>query len=61
MRYKLRTLLIVLAIGPPFVSAWFYGDGPLEYISVTMIFSGIVMIAAGAWLWAASLSATSNT
>jgi hypothetical protein len=43
MRYRLRTLLIVLGIVPPLIAAaWFYA-GPREWIFI--IFAGGVLLA----------------
>jgi hypothetical protein len=38
MRYRLRTLMIVLALGPPLLAgAWFYFDEPMEVVAWLMV------------------------
>jgi len=59
MRFRLRTLMIALAIGPPFAAAWFYSAGVWEYIGVAMVVSGAFMVVIGALLWKSSF-ATGN-
>jgi hypothetical protein len=45
MRYRLRTLLIVLALGPPMIALWrFYLEGPDEFIG-WLTFVGILSLA----------------
>jgi hypothetical protein len=48
MRYRLRTLLIVLALGPPVLAgAWFvalaWGTRPVNIVGTTMLFLCIVL------------------
>jgi hypothetical protein len=53
MRFRLRTLLIVLALGPPMIAFWwFYLEGLDEFIG-WMTFIGILSLAywsLGFWL-----------
>jgi len=45
MRYRLRTLLIMLTIGPPLIAwAWFYVEGPDEFVG-WLTFVGILSLA----------------
>ena len=53
MRFRLRTLMIVLVLGPPLLAlAWFYAPGPSEmtgWIGITGLF------ALAHWLFCRSL------
>jgi hypothetical protein len=53
MRYRLRTLLIVLALGPPVLAvAWLYGDLPQFWLFALLI---MVIGLAAAWSLHAAL------
>jgi hypothetical protein len=53
MRYRLRTLLIVLALGPPVIGlAWRYGKVALGLLALTLLFCPDLLILVGQGAWA---------
>ena len=53
MRYRLRTLLIVLAFGPPAIAlAWWYGKVAIALLVLALLFCPDQLILAGQGLWA---------
>jgi len=57
MRFRLRTLVILLAIGPMVAGVWFHRSGffDLASISSALLSAGTLMIIAGAGFLAAPL------
>jgi hypothetical protein len=58
MRYRLRTLLIVLALGPPLIAlAWWYGKMALGLLLLTLLFCPDLFAGGGllrdlaTWIW----------
>jgi hypothetical protein len=53
MRYRLRTLLIVLGLGPPVIAlAWWYGKMAMGLLVVALLFCPDIFILAGQGAWA---------
>jgi hypothetical protein len=45
LRYRLRTLLIVLAIGPPLIAlAWWYGKAALGILILALLVSPMLIL-----------------
>ena len=63
MRYRLRTLLILMAIGPPVIAlTWWYGKATIGFLLLVIVFApGLLMDVFGAIVWLISRQSEDET